>query len=232
MSLRYLSDEILDYYASLRPYTALGEGVEYLNPYTSAKVRLYVEQFYRKYYSDTRRRTVIIGINPGRFGAGITGIPFTDPIKLEEVCGIENDFEKRGELSSDFVYQLIEAYGGPEEFYGDFYVSSVSPLGFVKGGKNFNYYDSVAVYEKLLPYLRKHIEWHFTHGMSAHTVVNWGKGKNKQYLEKLFNYKPYENILHLPHPRWVMQYQRKSVNEWLDKMVVALRTTHEENMAR
>ncbi len=39
-------------------------------------------------------RYLILGINPGRFGGGITGIPFTDPIRLQNICGIENDFQK------------------------------------------------------------------------------------------------------------------------------------------
>ncbi len=206
--------------------------MEYLNPYESEEVRDFVEKFYRKYYSDNNLRTLIIGINPGRFGAGITGIPFTDPIKLEEDCGIENSFEKRAELSADFVYKLIDAYGGPEVFYGDFYITSVSPLGFVKGGKNFNYYDSNAVFKALLPHLQKHIKWHFTHGISADTVVNWGKGKNMQYLDKLFERKPYKEVLNLPHPRWVMQYRRKSVDEWLEKMADSMRQAHEENLER
>lgn len=232
IKIENLADSILEYYGGIAPYLPLGEGVEYLNPYESARVREFVERFYRKYYSDTEKRTLIIGINPGRFGAGITGIPFTDPEKLEDICGIENEFEKRAELSADFVYKLIEAYGGPERFYGDFYITSVCPLGFVKNGKNFNYYDSAAVYEKLSPHLRKHIEWHFDHGMSSETVINWGKGKNRKAIEKLFERKPYKNIIHLPHPRWVMQYQRKSVDEWIEKTIIALGEAHQENLSK
>jgi len=71
---------------------------------------------------------------------GITGIPFTDPVKLE-VLGIANDFQKKRELSSDFVYQMITAFGGANKFYQTFYISAISPLGFTKDEKNLNYYD-------------------------------------------------------------------------------------------
>ena len=50
------------------------------------------------------QRHLLLGINPGRFGGGVTGIPFTDPIRLQNVCGIENNFEKKQELSSVFIY--------------------------------------------------------------------------------------------------------------------------------
>ncbi len=225
-----IAEYIIDYYRHLRPYEALGDGVEYLDPFTDEEVMKTVEWFYRRYYSGDEPRTLILGINPGRFGAGITGIPFTDPIKLQEVCGYENTYEKRAELSSDFVYQLIETYGGCERFYGDFIISSVSPLGYVKGGKNFNYYDSRAVFERLAPHLRKHILWHFQTSISDNIVINWGKGKNKKFLGKLMEEKPYKKLLHLPHPRWVMQYRRKSVDEWIDRFIVDMGEVHSLNL--
>ena len=33
-----------------------------------------VESFLQKYYDDTRPRQLMFGINPGRHGAGITGV--------------------------------------------------------------------------------------------------------------------------------------------------------------
>jgi hypothetical protein len=88
-----------------------------------------------------------LGINPGRFGAGVTGIPFTDTKRLEEKCWLTIEGLTTYEPSSVFVYDVIEAYGGVEKFYSDYYISSVCPLGFVKfneKGKeiNYNYYDS------------------------------------------------------------------------------------------
>ncbi|MFI5224347.1 MAG: DUF4918 domain-containing protein, partial [Nitrospirales bacterium] len=66
---------------------------------------------------------LILGINPGRLGAGLTGIPFTDPLKLQNICGIENTLPKKAELSADFIYTMISAFGGPEAFYKKFYFS-------------------------------------------------------------------------------------------------------------
>jgi hypothetical protein len=66
-------------------------------------------------------------------GAGATGIPFTDTKRLESDCAESKTPDiATHEPSSVFVYEMIKAYGGPKNFYGnDFYISSVSPLGFV-----------------------------------------------------------------------------------------------------
>src|SRR3982750_3755125 len=81
------------------PFT-LPKDVEVLDAHQREDVRQVCTSFYKKYYSDNHQRHLLLGINPGRFGGGITGIPFTDPIRLEKVCGIENDFQKKQELSS------------------------------------------------------------------------------------------------------------------------------------
>lgn len=73
----------------------LPKGIEVMNPFTDSYIFGYCKKFYAKYYNTTQQRTLIVGINPGRFGGGLTGIPFTDPIKLENECGIENDLPKK-----------------------------------------------------------------------------------------------------------------------------------------
>ena len=102
------------------------EYIEVMNPFITEEVRDVVDQFYAKYFNDNNPRRLIFGINPGRFGAGITGVPFTDPIRLEEVCNIPNSFHKRQETSSVFVYNFIEKYGGPEAFYKDYFIRVLS----------------------------------------------------------------------------------------------------------
>ena len=52
-----------------------------------------IEAFFYKFYSDSNPRRMIFGINPGRFGAGTTGINFTAPKQLQEFCGIEPFFQ-------------------------------------------------------------------------------------------------------------------------------------------
>jgi hypothetical protein len=132
---------ILKFYKSLSPDIKLPKDVGIMNPFADAGSWQLTETFYNKFYNDLHPRVFIFGINPGRFGGGITGIPFTDPVRLKEVCGIENDLPKKAELSSLFVYAVIEAYGGAEAFYRQFFITALSPLGFTKNGINLNYYD-------------------------------------------------------------------------------------------
>ncbi len=124
------------------PLPPLPDGVEWLNPLrTYPETRVVFQAFLERFYADEAPRTLILGINPGRFGGGITNIAFTDPVLLEQVYGISNGFEKRAELSAQFVHRVIDAYGGSAAFYQRYYINSICPLGFVKGGKNYNYYD-------------------------------------------------------------------------------------------
>ncbi len=54
----------------------LPAGITLLNPYgESAFIRETSRLFYEKFYQDVEPRTLILGINPGRFGAGMTGLP-------------------------------------------------------------------------------------------------------------------------------------------------------------
>ena len=88
-----------------------------MNPFQKEEAWQIAESFYQKFYNDVHPRKFIFGINPGRFCGGVTGIPFTDPIRLESDCGIQERFRKGPELSSLFVYEVIKAYGGAEKFY-------------------------------------------------------------------------------------------------------------------
>src|SRR5438045_5396299 len=140
------ADNILDFLFNLQLPFNLPKDVEVLDAHQRPVVREVCSIFYKKYYNDNDQRHLLIGINPGRFGGGVTGIPFTDPIRLEKFCGIQNDFQKKQELSSVFIYEMIEAFGGAEKFYKQFYFSAMSPLGFVKHEKNLNNYDTKFYY--------------------------------------------------------------------------------------
>ena len=94
--------------------------------------------------------TFILGINPGRHGAGVTGIPFTDSKCLQQHCGIDPGTLQTREVSAEFMYEMITAYGGSAAFYSDFYINSPCPLGLLRqNGKgnwvNCNYYDSASL---------------------------------------------------------------------------------------
>jgi hypothetical protein len=206
------ADRVLLFYKGLQITDPLPGGVEVLNPYVDETGFDLCKTFYKKYYGDEARRFMILGINPGRNGGGITGVPFTDPIKLEKICGIQNTLPKKPELSADFIHTMIAAFGGVDLFFSKFYINSVSPLGFIKEGKNVNYYDTPALLKALEPFIRVSIEKQLAFGIKKHTGFCLGEGENFRYLQKLNDQKKYfDQLIPLAHPRFIMQYKRKLV---------------------
>ena len=217
------AERTLRFYRSLNLPANLPDGVEVMNPYLEEAVMKVCHQFYHKYYNDQKGRRIILGINPGRFGAGVTGIPFTDPLRLAEVCGIPNDFDPRPELSSDFIYRLVEMMGGPAHFYRHYYIGAVSPLGFVRKGRNFNYYDSRELAHRLKPFIVKALVDQIGLGINSRKCYCLGQGKNFEYLVLLNkDINLFDEIIPLPHPRWVMQYRRKSLEKYLRETAATL----------
>jgi hypothetical protein len=213
-----VSTKITNFLFNLQFPVKLPAGVEVMNPFADAETARVIKIFYNKYYNDNNPRYCIIGINPGRFGGGITGVPFTDPIRLEKECAIDNHWPRKQELSSVFIYDMINAFGGPEAFYSKLYFTSISPLGFTKAGKNLNYYDDKVLAERIIPFsvdcLRKQIEW----GLSTSVALCLGEGVNFKFLSKLNNeYKLFEKIVPLSHPRFIMQYKLKTKDAYIDK---------------
>lgn len=214
---------ILNFLFNLRLPFHLPEEVEVLDAYQLKEVQQVCNQFYLKYYSDNNPRHLLLGINPGRFGGGITGIPFTDPIRLEKICHIENSFAKKQELSSVFMYEMIEAFGGPTPFYNRFYFSAMSPLGFTKLGKNLNYYDDKKLLQLILPFIIDCMLQQLAFGLKTDICFCIGEGENFKYLQKLnSSYKWFAKIESLPHPRFIMQYRVKKkeefIKQYLDKL--------------
>jgi hypothetical protein len=81
----------------------LPPGIRIMNPFREfAQTMGIAEQFYHKFYGDNDPRHIILGINPGRFGGGLTGLPFTDPKRLKSECGIDYDGKLTHEPSSVF----------------------------------------------------------------------------------------------------------------------------------
>ena len=211
-----LADEILNFYFSLPKTFSPPNGVEVIFPFDNPETRRVMETFYRKYYNDTDLRTLLLGINPGRNGAGLTGVGFTDPILMEEKCGIPNTLEKCSELSASFICEVVEAYGGPEAFYGDFLFSTVLPFGLLQNGKNYNYYDDKETLAYFEPLITESIGKQMSFSNIHRKIATVGRGKNLAYLEKLNKkYGFFEAIEVLPHPRWVMQYRRKEKEKYI-----------------
>jgi hypothetical protein len=218
------AENVLKFYQSLDLSThKLPKDVVVLNPYQDKNAFDLTRKFFTKFYSDTQPRKIIIGINPGRFGGGMTGIPFTDPIRLERQCGILNDLPKKPELSSDFIYRMIEVFGGPEKFYGQYFISSASPLGFTKDGKNLNYYDQKDLQDAVYDFIVQSIKTQLTFGISTDVAFCLGEGQNYKFLQALNKeHKFFGQIVPLPHPRFIMQYRRKRLNEFVNHYVKVL----------
>jgi hypothetical protein len=216
-------EKILAFYSNLQIDSPLPKGVEVMNPYQDQTCLRVCRAFYKRYYHDTRERFLVLGINPGRYGAGLTGIPFTDPIKLESVFGIENPFPKKPELSADFIHQMIRAFGGYAEFFSRFFINSVSPLGFVTEGRNLNYYDTPALKKSLEPFIIKSIQSQLRMGINREIAFCLGEGENFRFLQVINAREEFfTKIIPLAHPRFVMQYKRKQVQHYIDDYVEKL----------
>lgn len=219
------AEQVLHFYRNLRITAKLPEDVVVLDPFANEESFSYCAQFYRKFYSDNSPRTIILGINPGRHGGGVTGIPFTDPQKLEQNCGISNPFKKKTELSADFIYRMIEEYGGPQQFYGKFYFSAISPLGFTREGKNLNYYDVKELKSVLKDFITESLMRQLSFGINRQTCFCLGEGENFKYLKVLNeNLGIFENIIPLAHPRFIMQYRRKRLSDFIEDYLVKLKS--------
>ncbi|TDH25212.1 DUF4918 family protein [Segetibacter sp. 3557_3] len=217
-----LADRILGFLQNIRLNFELPPDVQVLYPFADAYAMETCTRFYQKFYADDQPRYCIIGINPGRFGGGVTGVPFTDPIRLAHECGIPNEWPPRQELSSVFVYDLVQAFGGVEAFYKKFYITAISPLGFTASGKNLNYYDNRLLLQNIKPFsvacFREQLSW----GLHASVAFCLGEGTNFKYLSKLNNeYRLFDKIIALPHPRFIMQYRLKQKEQYIVKYLEA-----------
>jgi hypothetical protein len=218
------ANRILSFYRQLKIDSSLPEGVEVLNPYQDDEIVSLCTAFYKKYYTDEQPRTIILGINPGRFGGGLTGIPFIDPVKLEINCGIPNTLPKKTELSADFILKMIFAFGGLQAFYSHFVFNSVSPLGFTQHGKNLNYYDSPLLLKNLESFILQSLHQQIKLGIRQDVAYCLGEGDNYKYLKRVNEReKIFKRIIPLAHPRFIMQYKRKHLDVYIDDYIKKLK---------
>ena len=217
--MQTLAHQLIHFYQQLSP-PSVPPGIGILHPQPNRHVMDIVKQFFEKFYTDNNQRKLMLGINPGRFGAGITGINFTAPRQLKDYCGIDHPWGNTTELSAEFIYEMITQYGGPEKFYSDYFIGAVSPLGFVKNGKNINYYDEKKLQHAITPFITETIQQQIKMGFATDTCICIGGEKNYKFLISLNEqHGLFKKISPLPHPRFIMQYRRKNkqvyLNEWL-----------------
>jgi hypothetical protein len=214
--MKTFAGHILSFIKDLSFPFQLPDDITVMNPFLDEDTLAICETFYNKYYNDNNNRHMIIGINPGRFGGGVTGIPFTDPIRLQNCCGINNSWPKKQELSSLFVYEIINAFGGPKSFYKKFYITAVSPLGFTRHNKNLNYYDDKNLENNIKDFVVDSMNRQLQFGISRNVAFCLGDGKNYKYVSKLNEkFKFFKNIIPLSHPRFIMQYKLKKKEEYI-----------------
>jgi hypothetical protein len=222
------ADKVIDFNRQLYYSGKLPNGFQVMNPYLDNPETMEVmKQFYYKYYNDLKQRRFIIGINPSRYGAGVTGVPFTDTKRLESACGIKMQSAHTHEISSVFMYDLIAEYGGAEEFYKHFYINSPFPLAIIRQAKNgkwlnANYYDDPVLFEMTKGFMIESLKKHISLGLDTSEVFVLGK-KNVNFIQKLNKEaKLFDNIKTLEHPRYIQQYKLKEKQHYIDKYILAL----------
>lgn len=222
------AEKIIEFNKNLRYSGQLPEDFQVLNPYLdNPETMVFMEKFYHKYYNDSIQRKFLIGINPSRHGAGVTGVPFTDTKRLESVCGIKMESAYTHEVSSVFMYDMIASYGGADEFYRDIYINSPFPLAIVRKSKNTwinaNYYDDKELFNDVRDFMIDCLKKHISLNLDTSEVFILGK-KNAEFISKLNNEANlFEKMTVLEHPRYIQQYKSKEKDLYIDKYILALK---------
>ncbi|WP_164109781.1 MULTISPECIES: SMUG2 DNA glycosylase family protein [Sphingobacterium] len=221
------ADRVIEFNSGLHYSGELPDGFQVMNPYLdNPETMLVMRQFYRKYYEDASDRQFIVGINPSRKGAGVTGVPFTDTKRLLSACGIEMKSAHTHEISSVFLYDMIDAYGGAKAFYQRFYINSPFPLAIIrqiKAGQwvNANYYDDPSLFAAVKDFMIDSLRKHISMGLDVSKVYVLGK-KNAKFIQKLNKEaKLFGTIEILEHPRYIQQYKSKEKDLYIAKYLDA-----------
>ena len=220
-------EKVVVFNQNLKYHGKLPKDFQVMNPFLDNPETLVVmKQFYDKFYGDKRSRKFVIGINPSRHGAGVTGVPFTDTKRLESACGIKMESARTHEVSSVFLYEMIEAYGGATAFYKDFYINSPFPLAITRKGKNgiyvnANYYDDKELFTAVEDFMVESLIKHISLGLDTSEVFVLGV-KNAAFLKKINDReKLFDQMTVLEHPRYIQQYKSKEKEFYIDKYLLA-----------
>jgi hypothetical protein len=222
------ADKVIEFNRNLQYSGKLPNDFQVIDPYMdNPETMVVMEKFYHKYYNDSKQRKFLIGINPSRHGAGVTGIPFTDTKRLENICGIKMGSAHTHEVSSVFIYDMIAAYGGADEFYRDIYINSPFPLAIVRRSKgnwvNANYYDDKALFNEVKDFMIDTLKKHISLNLDISEVFILGK-KNADFISKLNQEASlFKKMTVLEHPRYIQQYKSKEKDLYVDKYILALK---------
>lgn len=174
-----------------------------------------VDAFWDRYYAQAVPRSVICGLNPGRFGAGKTGIPFLDFQSLSQLMpGVDR---QDSEKSAAFFYKVIQAYGS-DAFFRHFYVTNVASVGFLCDGRNLNYPDLPKAALAI-------VEANFCEEMKiVKPTCLISLGTAVQHTARKLLSLDVDCTLRLPHPAWVATYRSREMEKWVDEYVKALKS--------
>jgi hypothetical protein len=220
-----IAERVIRFNKQLQFDDLLPAGFQVLNPFLENPETMKVMQaFYHQFYNDSKPRKLILGINPSRHGAGVTGVPFTDTKRLESVCGIAMQSAHTHEISSVFMYDMIAAYGGVSDFYQHFYINSPFPLAIIRQTKdnkwlNANYYDDAELYRLVKDFMIESLKAHISLGLDTDEVYILGK-KNASFIQKINKEAQlFKTLKVLEHPRFIQQYQSKNKHIYIDKYI-------------
>lgn len=221
-------DKVIAFNKTLQYSGKLPPDFRVINPYLDLPETMEVmQQFYHRFYADTNLRRFIVGINPSRHGAGVTGVPFTDTKRLDSVCGIKMQSAYTHEISSVYIYDMIAEYGGAKTFYNEFYINSPFPLAIVrktKDGKwlNANYYDDRGLFAMVKDFMITSLKDHISLGLDTSEVYVLGK-KNADFISKINQeVNLFDRLKVLEHPRYIQQYKSREKQLYIDKYILTL----------
>lgn len=227
------SDKVLEFNDELSNMAInLPENYHISNPFNSEnkeKIKEMTHIFYKKYYNDNNKRYLILGSSPARRGTAVTGIPFEDANHLYKITGIKIDDFYINKSSSDFLYEVMEQYGGCEKFYKEFFMSFVCPLGIVKVNSNgnyvnCNYYENKKIESNLYDFIVYSLKKQISFGIDTSICYCIGSGENFKFLTRINEqYHFFDKIIPLEHPRFIMQYNSKDKDTYLNKYTDALK---------
>lgn len=219
-------EKVIEFNKNLKYSGKLPKDFQVMNPFLdNPETIMVMKEFYDKFYSDNRQRRFIIGINPSRHGAGVTGVPFTDTKNLEKFCGIKMQSARTHEVSSVFIYDMISAFGGAEKFYSEFYINSPFPLAITRRNKNgiylnANYYDDKELFNCVEDFMVESLKKHISLGLDTSEVFVLGV-KNSVFLKKINDReKLFGKLTVLEHPRFIQQYKSKEKEFYIDKYLI------------
>ena len=226
---KIFSQKVITFNKNLKYSGELPKDFSVMNPFLENPETFKVmTEFYEKFYNDNRKRKFIIGINPSRHGAGVTGVLFTDTKNLEKYCGIKMTSARTHEISSVFMYDMIEEFGGVEKFYSQFYIISPFPFAITRKNKNgqslnANYYDDKELFKCVENFMIESVKKHITLGLDTSEVFILGK-KNAEFIKKINDKENFfEKMTVLEHPRYIQQYKSKEKQLYIDKYILAFK---------